>query len=163
MGGRAASCCSRSAWVRSVLTKVKGNPATILTGAIWFGRTGRSSTLIPAELTSTIAATVTTNIRPATRRLRSRKSLKPDPGAEFGSPRRTPRPPTSSLSWLRTDMSVPRSRGGPGHRVLVAVVGLYDPLHERVAHDVLAGEGVEDDARDVPEDVAHLEQARLLR
>src|SRR5580700_9585245 len=157
MGGRAASCCSRSAWVRSVLTKVKGNPATILTGAIWFGRTGRSSTLIPAELTTTIAATVTMNISPATRRLWSRKSLKPDPGAEFGSPRRDPRPPTRSLSWLRTDMSVPPARGRPRHRVLVAVVRLDDPLHERVAHDVLAAEGVEDDPGHVPKNVAHLE------
>ena len=57
--------------------------------------------------------------------------------------------------------------GGPGsvrpaRRVLVAVVGLDDALDQRVAHDVLRREGVEDDPGDVPKDVLHLESPEVL-
>jgi hypothetical protein len=54
---------------------------------------------------ATIAATVTTKMRTATSRLWSRKSRNPEDAVVFGSPRCAPRPPTRSLSWLRTDIA----------------------------------------------------------
>ena len=50
-----------------------------------------------------------------------------------------------------------------GHRVAVGVVGFDDALDERVADDVGAAERVEIDARNVAEDVAHLEEPGLFR
>src|SRR5918999_76032 len=44
----------------------------------------------------------------------------------------------------------------------VGLVGLHDPLHELVPHDILVAEPDEGDPVDRPEDVLHLDQARGL-
>src|SRR5208283_3788946 len=105
---------------------------------------------------ATIAATVTTKMTIAIRRLRSRKSRKAEDDGASGPLPRAPIPPTSSFSWLRTDMLrvLPELTD---YRAPVPRVGLDHALHERRAHDVRAREGVEDDPGHVLEDVAGLE------
>jgi len=72
--------------------------------AVWFSSSGASSVVSPAELITTIAATVTMKMRPATRRLRSRKSAIAE-RVTGRAERPAPRPPRRSRSWLRTDMA----------------------------------------------------------
>src|SRR5881394_1901699 len=75
--------------------------------ATWFTMIGAFSVLIPTELMTAIAATVTMKINAATTRLRSRNSPMADGVAAVDRPvRRAFSPPTRSLSWLRTDIRV---------------------------------------------------------
>ena len=103
-GGTRVRSCSRVARVRSALSNSNEAWAETRVVAIWLGSSGASSVVSPAELMTTIAATVTRKMRNATRRLLSRKS----PIAECASGRAerlAPRPPSRSRSWLRTDMA----------------------------------------------------------
>ena len=76
-----------------------------------------------------------------------------------------PKTSTSSIAALRRCGS-PAGRSAAGARPPVAlgvrVVGLDDPLHELVAHDVLAAEAHELDVLDRVEHVADDDQPRLL-
>jgi hypothetical protein len=60
---------------------------------------------MPAELMSTIAATVTMKIRAATSRLRSKNSSAGE-YAEDVAGRRALRPPTRSFHWFLTDIEL---------------------------------------------------------
>ena len=83
-----------------------------------------------------------------------------------GAPRASSRRTTSTSIIARQALRTQRGARSPRRRraraLGVHVVGLDDPLHELVAHDVLAAEADELDALDPVEDVADDDQPRLL-
>ena len=83
-----------------------GSSAVIRLVATSLTETGALSVETPAELMTTIAATVTMKITAAMSRLRSMNSPIAEVTGEVGGrlPRRALKPPTRSLSWLRTDI-----------------------------------------------------------